>query len=109
MTEAYRLHSSRYLGNSGKGSAVRGARWNPKGTEVIYAAGSRPLAVLEILVHYSVLPRNFVMTQISIPDGFSIIDVLDTALTPRLGSANPNTCNSGIRQRVDRQWLFCGP
>jgi len=33
----------------------------------IYTAGSRSLAVLEILVHYAVLPRDFVMTPVEIP------------------------------------------
>jgi hypothetical protein len=65
---AYRLSSSRYPPNSGKGAAIRGGRWNAPGMEVIYLAASRPLAVLEILVHYSVLPKDFVMTPVRIPD-----------------------------------------
>jgi RES domain-containing protein len=65
---AYRLHSSRYRANSGKGAAIRGGRWNPAGTEAIYTAASRSLAALEILVHYSVLPKDFVVTPVRIPD-----------------------------------------
>lgn len=49
----YRLHSSRYHASSGDGAAIRGGRWNPSGTPVIYAAASASLAVLEVLVHYS--------------------------------------------------------
>lgn len=82
MIAVYRLHSSRYPANNGRGAAVNGGRWNPKGTEVIYAAASRPSAILEILVHYAVLPKDFVMTSISIPDRLSIIDVPDNVLTP---------------------------
>lgn len=48
---------------------------------MIYAAASRSLAILEILVHYSVLPRDFVLTSISIPDRISIMDVPDSVLT----------------------------
>ena len=59
-----------------------GAAGIRKGTEVIYAAASRPAAVLEILVHYAVLPKDFVMTLISIPDRLTIIDVPDNVLTP---------------------------
>ena len=68
MIEAYRLHSSRYPASSGKGAAIRGGRWNPVGTEAIYTAASRSLAALEILVHYSVLPKDFVITPVRIPD-----------------------------------------
>jgi RES domain-containing protein len=56
---------------------------------VIYAAASLPLAVLEILVHYDVLPKDFVMTPISIPDRVSIMDVRDTVLVPGWDSPIP--------------------
>jgi RES domain-containing protein len=72
VIEVYRLHSSRYPANSGKGAAIHGGRWNPQGVEAIYAAASRSLAILEILAHYSVLPKDFVMTPIRIPDRVSI-------------------------------------
>lgn len=65
--EVYRLNSSRYAANNGRGAALHGGRWNPVGLEVIYAAQSRSLAALEVLVHYSVLPRNFICTAILIP------------------------------------------
>jgi RES domain len=35
--------------------------------EAIYASASASLAALEVLVHFSVLPRDFVMTEIRIP------------------------------------------
>lgn len=68
MIEVYRLHSSRYPANSGKGAAIHGGRWNRPGVEAIYAAASRSLAILEILAHYAVLPKDFVITPIRIPD-----------------------------------------
>ena len=49
------------------GSSLHGGRWNPKGVAVVYAAASASLATLEILVQYSVLPRDFVLTEIHIP------------------------------------------
>jgi RES domain-containing protein len=48
--------------------ALRGGRWNPPGFEVIYASATISLAVLEILVHYSVLPKDFVISPIEIPE-----------------------------------------
>jgi len=89
VIEAYRLHSSRYPANDGTGAAVSGGRWNPAGTEVIYAAASRSLAVLEILVHYSVLPRDFVITTVSIPDSVSIIGAPDSVLTTGWNQPTP--------------------
>ena len=68
ILEVYRLHSNRYPANSGRGAAIKGGRWNAPGIEAIYTAQSRSLAALEILVHYAVLPRNFVLTPIRIPD-----------------------------------------
>lgn len=68
ILEVYRLHSRRYPGNSGRGAAIHGGRWNAPGFEAIYTAQSRSLAALEILVHYAVLPRDFVLTPIRIPE-----------------------------------------
>ena len=68
ILEVYRLHSKRYPANSGRGAALHGGRWNPPGVEAIYTAQSRSLAALEILVHYAVLPRDFVLTPIRIPE-----------------------------------------
>jgi RES domain-containing protein len=82
VIEVYRLHSGRYPANNSKGSAINGGRWNPKGIEVIYTSASRSLAVVEILVHYSVLPSDFLMTPIIVPDGVSILEVPETVLTP---------------------------
>ncbi|HET9096502.1 MAG TPA: RES family NAD+ phosphorylase [Candidatus Baltobacteraceae bacterium] len=36
---------------SGEGAALAGGRWNQKGTRAVYAASTRSLAALEILVH----------------------------------------------------------
>ncbi|MGL5111021.1 MAG: RES family NAD+ phosphorylase, partial [Flavobacterium sp.] len=66
---------------SGKGAAMCGARWNSKGTEIIYTAQSRALAMAEVAVHLSVatLPSDFVMLTLHIPDTMTIseIKVLD--------------------------------
>ena len=78
ILEVYRLHSKRYPANSGKGAALHGGRWNPPGVEAIYTAQSRSLAALEILVHYAVLPRDFVLTPIRIPEDRVVIARLQT-------------------------------
>jgi hypothetical protein len=73
VTFVFRLSSSRFPAESGVGAALFGGRWNRIGTEAIYASESRSLAALEILVHFNVLPRDFVLTQIHIPDEVGIL------------------------------------
>jgi RES domain-containing protein len=48
---------------SGEGSRLYGGRWNSKGIAVVYAAATRSLAILEILVHM----RNAQQTVTPIP------------------------------------------
>ncbi|MDI1318283.1 RES family NAD+ phosphorylase [Flavobacterium sp.] len=73
--EVFRLQNSKYpLELSGKGAATFGARWNSKGTEIIYTAHGRCLAMAEVVVHLSLamLPKGFKMTTILIPDDVEI-------------------------------------
>jgi RES domain-containing protein len=70
----FRLARKKYpIELSGKGAALSGNRWNSKGTEIIYTAESRALAMAEVVVHLSLatLPRDFVMLEIEVPIGVS--------------------------------------
>ncbi|MEL7059570.1 MAG: RES family NAD+ phosphorylase [Acidobacteriota bacterium] len=51
--QLWRLVASRYLTSalSGEGARRYSGRWHHAGTPVVYCASSRPLAVLELLVH----------------------------------------------------------
>ena len=72
MTVAYRIHKSKYPGNSGEGAKRYGGRWNPPGVTAIYAANHASLAVLEILVHYNAdRPEGYSLTEIYVPDSIS--------------------------------------
>lgn len=67
---AFRLMRRKYpIELSGKGAAISGNRWNSKGTEIIYCAESRALAMAEVAVHISLatLPNDFVMVEVEIP------------------------------------------
>jgi RES domain-containing protein len=59
---------------SGKGAAKRGARWNSAGTELVYTAGNRSLAMTEIAAHFTLatLPEDYLMLIIYVPDNVSI-------------------------------------
>ena len=77
--EVFRLARKKYpIELSGKGASISGARWNSKGTEIIYCAQNRALAMAEVLVHLSLatLPSDFVMLSIDIPDNI-LVEVLD--------------------------------
>lgn len=89
MIEVYRLHSSRYPAMNGEGAAIYGGRWNRKGFEVIYTSESRSLAILEILVHYAVLPKDFLLTPIRIPNHVATLSLPDSALPVGWNQASP--------------------
>lgn len=63
--EIYRRHAL-----SGDGAARVGNRWNSPGVRIAYTSSSRPLAVLEMLVHVSrdTIPENLLILQFNVPD-----------------------------------------
>lgn len=66
MISLGRVSSARFPAKSGTGAALYGGRWNRVGTPVIYAAQSTSLAALEVLVHFSALPKDHVLTEIRV-------------------------------------------
>jgi RES domain-containing protein len=81
--EAYRLSRkkfSRVL--SGKGSAIKGARWNSVGVEVVYVAVNRSLAMAEVAVHFTLatLPEDYMMLTVFIPDDIAVQKLNDADL-----------------------------
>ena len=105
MIVVYRLSSSRFPASSGAGAARGGRRWNPAGTEVIYASDSRALAAIETLAQYAALPKDFVLTPIWIPDHLIPIEVPATELPP--GWNDPGAPVDWTQQRGAR-WISEG-
>ncbi len=73
--EAYRLSREKFAATlSGRGAALKGARWNSIGVELIYTASNRSLAMAEVAVHFTLatLPGDYMMSIIFIPDNTSI-------------------------------------
>ena len=71
MTEVYRLVKAARAEDvvSGEGARSFGGRWNPAGWPVVYASGSRALAVLESFVHLTREARgmHFLLYEINLP------------------------------------------
>lgn len=73
--EAFRLSRAKHAEPlSGKGAALKGARWNSAGVELIYAAMNRSLAMAEVAVHLTLatIPSDYVMVTIYLPDNISL-------------------------------------
>ena len=73
--EAYRLSREKFAATlSGKGAAIKGARWNSIGCEIIYTASNRSLAMAEVAVHFTLatLPNDYRMVTIFLPNDTSI-------------------------------------
>jgi RES domain-containing protein len=73
--EVYRLTREKFAEPlSGKGAAIKGARWNSMGVALIYTAINRSLAMAEVAVHFTLatVPDDYVMLSLFIPDDISI-------------------------------------
>lgn len=81
--EVFRLSREKYATPlSGKGSALKGARWNSVGVELIYTAANRSLAMAEVAVHFTLatLPDDYVIITISIQDDIEIKEAFEKDL-----------------------------
>jgi RES domain-containing protein len=81
--EVYRIAKSSYSKDlAGLGARLYGARWNRKGSGLVYTSESRALASLEFLVHVplSLVPPDLKIISINIPRGSSIEHVSLTDL-----------------------------
>ena len=68
MQTFYRIARARHcMDLSGKGAELYGGRWNPVGTPAVYAAASVSLAMLETLVHSSMLPKGYFIMKLEVP------------------------------------------
>lgn len=73
--KVFRLSRKKYSYElSGKGASLSANRWNSKGTEIIYCASSRALAMAEVAVHLNLalIPNDYLMLEIHIPDTIKI-------------------------------------
>ncbi|WP_299291999.1 RES family NAD+ phosphorylase [uncultured Mucilaginibacter sp.] len=87
--EVFRLSRRKFATTlSGKGAALKGARWNSVGVELIYTAANRSLAMAEVAVHFTLatLPDDYVMMAVYVPDDISITKLAMADLPPNWNS-----------------------
>ncbi len=105
---AWRIVQARYLEGaeaargafSGEGARLYGGRWNSRGVPVAYTAGSRSLALLEVLVHLGA-PR-LLRQYLLIPVTFSPGDVEQLGDLPEDWRAHPAPRST---QRAGDEWV----
>jgi RES domain-containing protein len=100
--KAWRITKTAHAPNplSGEGGVRAAGRWNSIGTRMAYASTSRPLAVLEMLVHLDLdtEPSDYLLFPIDIPDE------LVEHLHPLPGSWNAHPPQELARAAGDR-WI----
>lgn len=89
---------------SGDGARLYGGRWNPKGWPLVYAAATRSLALLEMLVQDQPLRARYAFIPADLPDSFRI---------PRLSAADLPTgwrtpAAGSQLQQIGHEWLARG-
>jgi len=108
--ELFRLAQSKHGKSlSGKGAAISGGRWNSPGTEIIYTAANRSLAMAEVAVHFSIatLPAGYMMMTLHVPDTISVSD-LDLKLLPaNWNQFPPLKATQAIGDRFIREGKTC--
>lgn len=107
MIRAWRIVKTRYSADafSGDGARLYGGRWNSPGIAMVYTAGSKSLATLELLVHLdntSVLP-SFSNCPIDFDD--SLVESIDPAMLPRDWRQSPPPISL---QAVGNNWIARG-
>lgn len=106
----FRLSKKKYSKElSGKGASKSGNRWNSKGTEIIYSAESRALAMAEVAVHLTLatLPSDYVMIEIDIPDNIRINELKLQDLPGNWNNHPPNSSTQKLGDEFIDSLNFC--
>jgi RES domain-containing protein len=100
--EAWRITRARKSKDafSGEGARLFGGRWNSQGIRMVYAAGSRSLAILEVLAHLTKAAplNNYVLYRIECDD--SLVQTLSDL--PQDWNSEPPT---SVSQSIGDAWV----
>lgn len=97
---------SNFVDLSGFGGLISFARWNSRGTEIVYLAESPAGALLERLVHLEIdpedLPSTYQLLAVEIPDRWPILTIDENDLPADWRS------NDTATQAFGDRWLHEG-
>jgi RES domain-containing protein len=95
--EAWRITRARKPAEafSGEGARIFGGRWNSPGVRLIYTAGTRSLAILEILAHLTKAAPldNYVLFRVECDD--SLVQIVSD-LPPGWNSEPPTAASQSV-------------
>ena len=79
MMKVFRIENRKYQDStlSGIGAELYGGRWNEVGEKVVYCAGHRSLAMLEVMAHVqhrSLFPVDRLMLTLEVPGSIQTLD-----------------------------------
>lgn len=104
--QVFRITTVPHAGSafSGEGARLYGGRWNPKGLPLVYAAATRSLALLEMLVQDQPLRAQYTLIPAELPVG-----IAHETLTPGdLPRAWRNVSARPQLQTLGKEWLERG-
>ena len=98
----WRIARAVYAPLDGEGARRAGGRWNSAGQPAVYAGGTQALAILETLIHLDpdLLPRDYTLFRIEIPDDVAMTIVEGTALPSDWRKPGHTACKA-----IGDQWL----
>jgi len=107
MLSCWRIVQERFSSEAftGEGTRIYGGRWNSVGHAAIYAAGSRALAVLEMLVHLDgpQLLSSYVLYEAEFPE--SLVTELRVGDLPSDWRDDPAPAST---QKIGDGWIRSG-
>lgn len=92
---AFRVTRAARADLDGTGGLHASGRWHTRGRRIVYAAGTRALAILEMLVHTDPedVPDHLVLLTLDIPDEVSAEEKSETSL-PAEWRSRPTACRA---------------
>lgn len=107
----YRLSRGKYKNDlSGIGAELYGARWNNKGTKMLYTASSRALAMAETAVHidFNNIPDDYHMISIEVPEDTDYLRLDDMSEYMGWDSNPPSPITQNIGDEFCEKGEFMG-
>lgn len=106
MQTVWRITTARFAATafSGEGARLYGGRWNPKGSELVYTAESRALALLEMMVQDAPLRARYLLVPAQLPNTVSMTSLNAADLPTDWRQLNQRDA----LQRLGRDWLAQG-